>query len=150
MILLSIHPEYVAKILSKDKTFEFRKHVPANFDEDKRVAVYSTSPDCKIVCYFEVDSVLVGSPSGLWRRVSRGAGISKAEFDAYFNGRTKAFAYKISKVYPLKGSVTLKSVGWGSGAPQSFCYLSKQIIRRIAALVQNERRNGQSSLMQLN
>lgn len=135
MILLSIHPEYVAKIFSGEKTFEFRKHIPNDF-VDKRIAVYSTSPVCKVVGFLEIEDVFRGTPSGLWRRVSKGAGISKSDFDAYFRGKENALAYKIARVHPMRKLVTLRSIGWRSGAPQSFCYLSKRISDRVVSLAE--------------
>ena len=133
MILLSIHPEYVAKIFSGEKTFEFRKRTPKEFD-DRRIAVYSTSPVRKVVGFLEIEDVLQSSPSGLWRCVSKGAGISKHEFDAYFKNKVNALAYKIAKVYPLRKPVTLKSIGRSSSAPQSFCYLSKCVSDKVVSL----------------
>ena len=60
MILLSIHPEYVEKIVSKVKTFEFRKLTPKDFNLDPRIAIYSTRPMCRIVAYVEVSRILSG------------------------------------------------------------------------------------------
>lgn len=49
-IILSIHPEYVEKILAGEKTVELRRLLPRQNVE--KIYIYSTSPVKKIVGYF--------------------------------------------------------------------------------------------------
>lgn len=64
--LLSIKPEFVEKIFSGEKRFEFRKSA---FRQDiSCVIVYATAPVCRIVGEFEVEDVLQASPSNFGRR----------------------------------------------------------------------------------
>lgn len=133
MILLSIHPEYVEKIVSKMKTFEFRKLTPKDFNLDPRIAIYSTRPMCRIVAYVEVSRILSGKPSGLWHRTSKWAGIDRTAFETYFEGYAKGFAFEISKVHKLVRPITLNEAGYYSDAPQSFCYLTSSQVAKIVA-----------------
>ena len=131
MILLSIHPEYVDKILSKKKRFEFRKIEPKRFSKDLRIAIYSTRPVCRIVAFVDVCKIHTGAPSTLWRRASKYAGIDKQSYDSYFSGRKQAVAFEISGVHKLVRPLTLKGAGYNSNAPQSFSYLHPSQISRI-------------------
>lgn len=134
MILLSIHPEYVEKILKGEKTFEFRKKIPNCFKDDQRIAIYSTSPVRRVVAYVDAGDVISGKPSAVWRQTSKMAGLSKIEFDSYFYGREVACAIPIECVHRINKPITLRQAGYTSGAPQSFSYLTpKQITKIVAA-----------------
>ena len=133
MILLSIHPEYVAKIKDGLKRFEFRKCIPCKSIENDYVAIYCTSPVCKIVGYFKVGRVLVGLPNNIWKQTSRYAGVSRREFDRYFLGRTTAFALSIEQTYWLRSPMPLCRLRKSNVAPQSFVYLTDKQADRIVA-----------------
>ena len=61
--LLSIKPEFVEKIFSGEKRFEFRKSA---FRQDiSCVIVYATSPVRRIVGEFEVEEILQAPPRKL-------------------------------------------------------------------------------------
>ena len=107
MILLSIHPEYVEKIKVGLKRFEFRKRIPCKSVANDYVAIYCTSPICKVVGCFKVGRVLVGTPSEIWARTARYAGVLRSEFDRYFFGRASAFALSIRKTYWLRKPMPL-------------------------------------------
>lgn len=138
MILLSIHPEYVNKILSGEKTFEFRKKVPSRYVEDRRIAIYSTSPVCRIVAYVDAGDVISGKPTSVWRRTSKEAGLSRLMFDSYFSGQENAYAFPIVYVHKLRKPMTLRQIGCMSGAPQSFIYLTQKQMSKIVAGCKNE------------
>lgn len=131
MILLSIHPEYVDKILSKKKRFEFRKIVPKDFSKDLRIAIYSTRPVCRIVAFVDICKIHTGTPYMLWRHASKGAGIDKRSYENYFKGCKGAVAFEISGVHKLVKPLTLKGAGYNSNAPQSFSYLRPNQIDKI-------------------
>lgn len=102
-VLLSIKPEFAEKILSGEKTLEFRKRSFSNPDAVKRIYLYSSSPDQRIVGSFDLAGVIEGSPTELWRDYGSESGITdKARFMAYFDGAETGFALRISNVsrYP--------------------------------------------------
>ena len=133
MILLSIHPKYVDKILSKKKRFEFRKIVPKNLSKDLRIAIYSTRPVCRIVAFVDVRKIHTGTPSALWRHASKCAGIDKQSYDRYFSGCNLAVAFEIFRVHKLVKPLTLRGAGYNSNAPQSFSYLLPNQIDKIVS-----------------
>ncbi len=99
-IIISINPEYVDKILSGAKKFEYRTKA-AKKDIDK-IIIYETTPIKMVVAEAEILDVLIMKPADLWEHTKEYSGINKDFFDEYFKGRNIAYAYKIGKVtrYP--------------------------------------------------
>ena len=90
--LLSIKPEFVEKIFSGEKRFEFRKSA---FREDvSRVVVYATSPVCRIVGEFEVEDILQASPRQLWQKNKGFCRDIKKLFLRLFFGEKECSSYK--------------------------------------------------------
>lgn len=121
-ILLSIKPRYVEKIFSGIKKYEYRKKIP--IVPFKRVYVYSSSPVKKIVGYFDVDYVIKDSPSNLWDKTYKYAGIESDLFQKYFWYKDIGYAIHISNVVKYDVPLDPHSIFGGFSAPQSFMYFS--------------------------
>ena len=122
MILLSIHPDFVARIRSGEKRFEFRTRAPGSLETDPLVAVYATAPTGAVVGYFRVANVLSLPPSALWERTKDAAGISRARFRAYFKGRDTAHALEIAEWRGFRNRITVGDggfIGMGSTVTKS-------------------------------
>lgn len=77
-LLLSIRPEFVKKIISHEKKYEFRKRIfRKNVD---KIFIYSSSPEKKIIGYFTAGNIIKDHPENLWDNFSHVAGISKETF----------------------------------------------------------------------
>lgn len=120
-VLLSIKPEFVEKIMSGEKQFEFRKVLPK--EKISTVVVYATMPIGKVVGEFTVQEILSLPPEQLWHKAGDGAGISKDFFNAYFNQRKIAHAFKIDQFTKYHKAIPLKNFVPSGAAPQSFCYI---------------------------
>jgi len=83
-ILLSINPQFVDKIISGEKKYEFRTRVAKK--RVKRIVIYCTFPRMKILAEAEILGVLKMDPESLWKETQKQAGITKSFFDAYFKG----------------------------------------------------------------
>ncbi|MCK3838959.1 MULTISPECIES: ASCH domain-containing protein [Pseudomonas] len=121
-VLLSIKPEYASKILSGEKKFEFRK-VSFTNSEIKTVVIYATKPVGKVVGEFEVLKIYSDSPTNIWRRTKRYAGIDKKYFDSYYEGKSLAVAIAVGAVHEYEKPKSLSDIGMGISPPQSFCYI---------------------------
>jgi len=119
-ILISINPEYVDKILSGIKKFEYRTRV-AKEDIDG-IIIYCTFPRMKVLAEVEILGVLSLPPEQLWEQTKDKSGIEKEFFDAYFLNRKTAYAYKLGEVRKYETEKTLKEFGC-KAAPQSFIYI---------------------------
>ena len=121
-ILLSIKPEFADKIISGEKKFEYRTHIPSKLINS--IVIYSTSPIGRIIGEVEVIDVISGSPSSLWERTKAESGISRAKYREYFKGRKRAYAFKLGQVKKFEYETCLEDYGI-TQAPQSFVYLSE-------------------------
>ena len=119
-ILLSINPQFVDKIISGEKKYEFRTRVAKK--RVKRIVIYCTFPRMKILAEAEILGVLKMDPESLWKETQKQAGITKSFFDAYFKGRKVAYAYKLGRVIAFSKEKSLSDYGCKS-APQSFVYV---------------------------
>lgn len=120
-ILLSINPEYVEKIFSGIKKYEYRRNIFKN-KEVKTVVIYCTAPVKKIVGEFSIEKVIEGTPEELWNLSPMNTGISKEKFDTYFEKREKGYAIKIGKLKIYKNPKLLEDFSIKL-PPQSFLYL---------------------------
>ncbi|MBB1479680.1 ASCH domain-containing protein [Pseudoalteromonas sp. SG41-2] len=120
--LLSIKPEFVSKIFTGEKIFEYRKAV---FKRPmvKTVVIYSTMPVGKIVGEFEIEEIIELPPQDLWYKTSERSGISKEFFDRYFIEKNTAFAIKIKNFIRYEHPVDPYLTYSNFKAPQSFKYI---------------------------
>ena len=121
-VLLSIKPEYANKILSGEKRFEFRKVSFTNACV-KTVVIYATKPIGKVVGEFEVLDIYSDSPSKIWEKTKKHAGIDKQFFDSYYEGKRIAVAIAVGEVQRYKNPIELAELGGSPIAPQSFRYI---------------------------
>ncbi|OTQ00605.1 hypothetical protein B5S43_08290, partial [Gilliamella apicola] len=61
-VLLSIKPEFVEKILSGEKKYEFRKKLFKR-QSVKTIVIYATMPIGKVVGEFDIDHVISDEPN---------------------------------------------------------------------------------------
>ena len=128
-LLIAIHPEHAANILSGKKKFEYRKVLPKR--KVSHLVLYCTAPRKRIVAVVEVKGCLNSSPSSIWKMSAGGAGISHAYFDSYFLGKHNAVAFSLGKVFELTRPMKLDEFPRSKKAPQSFSYLDEPDVKLI-------------------
>jgi len=121
-VILSIKPKFCEKIINREKKVEFRK-IMFRSDEIELVYMYSTYPIQKIVGFFEIDSVVEGSPADLWKKFKAVSGMSESEFFQYFGTRKNGFAIKIKTVNPYNPPIDPNKIFPRFIPPQSFRYI---------------------------
>ncbi len=120
--LLSIKPEFVEKIFSGEKLFEYRKAIFKR-PEVESVVIYSTMPEGKIVGEFKIGHILAKHPEDLWEHTKLSSGISKKFFDEYFINREVAYAIEITELKKYEEPIDPYKKDSSFKAPQSFKYL---------------------------
>lgn len=121
--LLSIHPEHAQKIISGEKTVEYRRVMPHK--PVSHFALYCTAPVSKIVAIVGVEKIIRnGSRASVWMCTAPGGCISLEEFLAYFAGMNAASAAYLGAVTEIEPT-GIDELSDCRSAPQSFCYLSK-------------------------
>ncbi|KAH9907418.1 hypothetical protein F4778DRAFT_537471 [Xylariomycetidae sp. FL2044] len=125
-IMVSLHPEHLAKILNKTKNHEFRAwKIP---DQVYRVWIYTTKPA------HELRYMCVLSPAKAPGEIEDEAGIGNKDFNE--NKKIMKYAYEILELYELNNPVSLaemKSKGWVSSAPQKFTYIPPAVVGELTA-----------------
>jgi predicted transcriptional regulator len=134
-LLLSIRPKHAEKIFSGVKTVELRRTRPRLKNGDL-VLVYVSSPTKALMGAFEVASVTAGSPNQIWKRFNGKSGLTKSEFDDYYEGAKQAFAVLLKQLWKFKKPVNLtqlrrKRIGFRP--PQGYHYLTAAEANRIGA-----------------
>ncbi|MBQ2657589.1 MAG: ASCH domain-containing protein [Erysipelotrichaceae bacterium] len=119
-ILISIKPKYVEKIFNGSKKYEYRTKL-AKKDVDKLI-VYCTSPVKRVIGEVDVTDTITCSPERLWEETSEYSGVSKTDFDNYFEKRSDACAYVLGKITRFKKPKLLEEYGI-EAAPQTYYYL---------------------------
>lgn len=129
-LLLSLKPRFADAIFSGTKRFELRRVKPRLSAGDLIIA-YVTVPRCKVEGAFEVSQVLAMPPRALWQAVREAAGVTKEEFDTYFEGTELGFAIEIRKVWRM-APVTLATMRrLRLRPPQSYQYLDAPTALRL-------------------
>jgi len=119
-ILLSIKPEYVNKILSGEKIYEYRRVMPKNKVDS--ILIYSSWPCCKIIGEVEVKEIITYSVSDMWKKTKHNSGISYYKYRDYFKGKNRASAFVLGNITLYDKKLDLNECGFKK-PPQSFIYV---------------------------
>lgn len=122
-IILPIKAEYARGILFGDKLFEYRRRIPSR--PVSQIVIYETAPMSRVVGTVDVCGVLEGEPGELYERTSYGAGISRADYDEYFRGCEKAYAFELGVPSMFDCCPSVERYGLKC-APQSFAYVKDE------------------------
>lgn len=120
-VLLSIKPEYVEKIFSGEKKYEFRRNIFKRKNIES-IIIYSTYPVKRIIGEFEIEKIIQDLPENLWNLSPENTGISKKDFFKYFKNKEKGYAIKIGRLIKYEKMKTLSDFSINY-APQSFIYI---------------------------
>lgn len=145
-ILLSIKPEYVGKILSGEKRYEFRRKLCK--DEIDKIYIYATRPIQKVVAEVEVTGKLEGDKEKIWEQTKAFAGTDKCGYEKYFAGMATAGAYCLGNVTKYEVGKDLEAFGLSAG-PRSFVYIKESEPEKTAVSLENFQDNYEKSLVWL-
>ena len=109
-VILSIKPEFVEKIFSGEKQYEYRKIL----FKQKVDTVYIYASRCD-------------TPENIWKETKRQSGVTQNFFDKYYKGREKAVALKIKECKEYKEAINPESLIPNFKVPQSFIYVEEKI-----------------------
>lgn len=119
-MLLSIKPQYVEKIITGKKKYEFRKfHCREGIDT---IIIYATAPTKKVIGEVALLNIIEGDVEYVWHETKGFGGILKKDYTAYYKEREVAIAYQLGDVTLYDEPKTLSDLGLDY-VPQSFAYL---------------------------
>lgn len=134
VLLISIRPRFADLILDGSKTVELRRVRPA-VEEGDRVLLYASSPVRELIGSCTVAAVDVGSADEVWTRHGPRTGVTRAEFDSYFDGARRAVGISLREPRRVRRPRTLLELRErlpGFTPPQSFGYLSAKEVDQLA------------------
>jgi len=108
-ILISVHPRHVDNMVRGKKTVELRRR-PLKLAAGCRVWIYCTLPRGSVEALGVVRTVVAAPPSEIWRAHGQQSGITKAEFDAYYDGTDTAYAIVFSSIEKLDLTFALAEI----------------------------------------
>lgn len=131
IILISIKPKYVEKILKGEKTVEFRRR-KSSIKKGDQVFIYSSSPQKALVGKFIVNEVISDTVENLWNLKGEEGCISYEEFVKYYDGINLGYCLTFKTVtffsIPIKLK-TLRSHILNFRVPQSWRYLQTDEVK---------------------
>ncbi len=95
--LMSIRPEFAARLLAGEKQVEFRRRPPAR--GVTHILIYATSPVRAVVGVAEVERLERASPRELWSAFADVRRHSPSDFFAYFAGTRMGCAYVVKRIW---------------------------------------------------
>ena len=122
-ILMSIKPEYVDKIFSGSKKYEYRKRMCK--EKIDTIIVYSSSPIQKVVGELKIKQVLYDKKTIIWNKTNKYGGITKIKYDNYYENCGYVVAYEIEKAILYDKQKDLKDFNVRT-APQSYVYITNK------------------------
>ena len=123
IILMSIKPEYVDKIFSGKKKYEYRKRMCK--EKIDTIIVYSSSPIQKVVGELKIKQVLYDKKTIIWNTTYKHGGITKIKYDKYYENCDYVVAYEIEKAILYDKQKDLKDFNVRT-APQSYVYITNK------------------------
>ena len=125
-LLLSLKPVYADLVFSGLKTAELRRWMPREL-KGRDVFIYVSSPKRVLRGGFRVADVWQGTPNDVWDRVKDLARVDASTYNAYYEGRSTAFALSIADAWEHKNPLALeklRSKFTNFVVPQSWRYLT--------------------------
>lgn len=121
-IVASIHPRHAQAILDGTKTVELRRKVWRMGAEIDRMFLYETAPTSALVGHVRVGVCRTMPPEALWGHLGARTGVTREEFDAYFDGRAEAHGIEVFRPRRFIGRWSITDLGL-KRPPQSWCYV---------------------------
>lgn len=126
--ILSIKPEFVEKIVTGEKKYEYRKKI---FKQDiESVIIYATKPVGMFIGEFKIKDVIHGNLNKVWEKTYKKSGITPKYFYKYFSNHDEAYALEIEDLIVYKEPIEPKNIISDFKAPQSFCYIKDSEVMR--------------------
>lgn len=125
-LLLSLKPVYADLVFNGLKTAELRRWMPREL-KGRDVFIYVSSPERVLRGGFRVADVWQGTPDDVWERVKNLARVDAKTYNAYYEGRSRAFALSIADAWEHKNPLSLEELRrkfQNFVVPQSWRYLT--------------------------
>src|SRR5688572_9987098 len=108
-ILISLKPRHAEYIFEGEKTVELRRRRP-KVSPGTKVWIYATAPVAAIRGHASLVRIESACPSVIWEVWGKKTGLSKAEFDSYFEDCEIAHALLLDDVMLMEAALSLMRI----------------------------------------
>ncbi|NOG45217.1 MAG: ASCH domain-containing protein [Calditrichaeota bacterium] len=108
-LILSIHPHYIDKILSGDKTVELRRSFSTKWIGSKAV-LYSTSPSREIKGYVTINNIEKDTPEKIWDKYKHRIGTDRNNFEKYCKNKEKIYAIEMDEIKKYVSGIPITQI----------------------------------------
>lgn len=122
--MISMRPTFVERVFTGQKTVELRRTRPSLAEGDT-VFVYCSAPVSALIGTFAVVEIIEEEVDRLWMEVFRDAGVSREEYDSYFENARVGFGIRFERLVELDDPIPLERLRndlGGFAPPQCFNY----------------------------
>jgi predicted transcriptional regulator len=136
ILFLSIHPRFLDRILTGEKTVELRRQRPRDVT-GQQVVLYATTPEKQLKGIARVTEIRSLPPQTLWPVVQHQAYVTQDEYQRYFEGSDQAVGIFLADAIAFEHPLSLESLrqAWpGFQPPQGFRYLTAEQRQLIGSL----------------
>lgn len=116
-LIISIKPQFVEKILTGEKKYEFRRRIFTK--EVDKIYIYQTLPDAGIVAYFTPGEIIKDTPQNLWDNFKDVSGTTEEHLLGYLHDKSEAYAIEITDLVIFDEPFIPEDLK----APQSYKYI---------------------------
>ena len=131
ILLISIKPQYAKKIFKGEKTIELRKSAPKKVSKGSYMLIYVTAPVKELWGICKIENIIKDNPELLWENFGEKTGISKQEFNNYYEDYTNAFGIELKEIKNLLDRSIdldcLKTMIPGFMPPQTYRYIKQNV-----------------------
>ena len=133
--MISLRPEYAAKVFSGSKTVELRRVRP-NMSNGDILFIYTSAPVMALIGTVDVKGVVELDLQTLWRKYGEHTGISEEEFYEYYKGKETGVAILLGRIHEFDESVGLERLreDFGSFQPPQCYYYFDDCLRTLRQL----------------
>ena len=125
LLLLSIKTKHANKIFNGTKVYEFRKKSICSKNINKKVFIYSSEKDKKIIGYIIIDKILEGNIDYILKETNN---VDNESLKEYFSISNTCYALHIKKYKKLLKEISLEEIRKFDehfNVPQFYRYIKK-------------------------
>jgi len=130
-IIISIKQKYADKILSGEKKIEIRKRIWTKIKKIKKAYIYVPRPVSLITGFFLIDDIFKSEIKTLWILCKDLAGMTKEEYDIYFNNHFHGYGIYTKDPKRFKKPIDPYKIDSHFRAPQNFMYVKKELEKKL-------------------
>lgn len=129
-LLMSIQPRFADAILDGTKTVELRRRPPR--DHPGVVIIYGSGAAKAVLGVAQLKEVHTSTPDDIWKKFGSTAGVTRAEFNEYFEGSETASALELTHPHRSGDDVPLSRLReLGLEPPQSWRYVEREVATQL-------------------